>query len=117
MKIKDIKLENSLWSAQLTIVSDDRQELERIFENAGKVDPEKEYTVKIEPRRKKRTLDANAYMWQLLNKLAEKKGNAVRMPLGQLKWLLEMCDEHYDNIKFAVPHIVYKRKGEPKKRP
>lgn len=50
MKIKDIKLENSLWSAQLTIVSDDRQELERIFENAGKVDPEKEYTVKIEPR-------------------------------------------------------------------
>ena len=62
MKIKDIKLENSLWSAQLTIVSDDRQELERIFENAGKVDPEKEYTVKIEPRSKKRSLDANAYM-------------------------------------------------------
>lgn len=45
MKIKDIKLENSLWSAQLTIVSDDRQELERIFENAGKVDPEKEYVM------------------------------------------------------------------------
>lgn len=76
MKIKDIKLENSLWSAQLTIVSDDRQELERIFENAGKVDPEKEYTVKIEPRRKKRSLDANAYMWQLLNKLAEKVQNS-----------------------------------------
>ena len=31
-----------------------------------------------------------------------KNGNAVRMPLGQLKWLLDMCDEHYDNIKFAV---------------
>ena len=31
MKIKDIKLENSLWSEQLTIVSDDRQELERIY--------------------------------------------------------------------------------------
>lgn len=72
MKIKDIKLENSLWSAQLTIVSDDRQELQRIFENAGKVDPDKEYTVKIEPRRKKRTLDANAYMWALLDKLAVK---------------------------------------------
>lgn len=32
------------------------------------------------------------------------KGNAVRMPLGQLKWLLEMCDEHYDNIKFKFAH-------------
>lgn len=72
MKIKDIKLENSLWSAQLTIVSDDRQELERIFENAGKVDPEKEYTVTIKQRRKKRSLDANAYMWALLDKLAVK---------------------------------------------
>lgn len=72
MKIKDIKLENSLWSAQLTIVSDDRQELERIFENAGKVDPEKEYTVTIKQRRNKRSLDANAYMWVLLGKLAEK---------------------------------------------
>ena len=57
MKIKDIKLENSLWSAQLTIVSDDRQELERIFENAGKVDPEKEYTVKIEPRSQKESVE------------------------------------------------------------
>lgn len=72
MKIKDIKLENSLWSAQLTIVSDDRQELERIYENAGKVDPEKEYTVTIKQRRKKRSLDANAYMWVLLDKLAVK---------------------------------------------
>lgn len=72
MKIKDIKLENSLWSAQLTIVSDDRQELERIFENAGKVDPEKEYTVTIKQRKKKRSLDANAYMWVLLDKLAVK---------------------------------------------
>ena len=72
MKIKDIKLENSLWSTQLTIVSDDRQELERIYENAGKVDPEKEYTVTIKKRRKKRSLDANAYMWVLLDKLAVK---------------------------------------------
>lgn len=72
MKIKDIKLENSLWSAQLTIVSDDRQELQRIFDNAGKVDPEKEYSVTIKQRRKKRSLDANGYMWALLDKLAKK---------------------------------------------
>lgn len=92
MKIKDIKLENSLWSAQLTIVSDDRQELERIFENAGKVDPEKEYTVKIEPRRKKRSLDANAYMWQLLNKLAEKVQNS---PVELYKWFVRQYGQYY----------------------
>lgn len=28
--------------------------------------------------------------------------NAVRMPLGQLKWLLDMCDDHYAVIKCAV---------------
>ena len=92
MKIKDIKLENSLWSAQLTIVSDDRQELERIFENAGKVDPEKEYTVKIEPRRKKRSLDANAYMWALLKELAFKVENS---PTELYKYYVRGFGQYY----------------------
>lgn len=39
-------------------------------------------------------------------------GNAVRMPLGQLKWLLEMCDEHYDNIKFAVEMYMRANRDE-----
>ena len=92
MKIKDIKLENSLWSAQLTIVSDDRQELERIFENAGKVDPEKEYTVKIEPRSKKRSLDANAYMWALLKELAFKVENS---PTELYKYYVREFGQYY----------------------
>lgn len=92
MKIKDIKLENSLWSAQLTIVSDDRQELERIFENAGKVDPDKEYTVKIEQRRKKRSLDANAYMWVLLRKLAEKVQSS---DVELYKWFVRQYGQYY----------------------
>lgn len=40
------------------------------------------------------------------------KGNAVRMSLGQLKWLLEMCDEHYDNIKFAVEMYMLANRDE-----
>ena len=40
------------------------------------------------------------------------KGNAVRMPLGQLKWLLDMCDEHYDNIKFAVEMYMRANRDE-----
>ena len=40
------------------------------------------------------------------------KGNAVRMPLGQLKWLMEMCDEHYDNIKFAVEMYMRANRDE-----
>lgn len=39
-------------------------------------------------------------------------GNAVRMPLGQLKWLLDMCDEHYDNIKFAVEMYMRANRDE-----
>lgn len=39
-------------------------------------------------------------------------GNAVRMPIGQLKWLLEMCDEHYDNIKFAVEMYMRANRDE-----
>lgn len=37
----------------------------------GEVDTEAEYTVKIEKKRRKRSLDANAYCWVLVNKLAE----------------------------------------------
>lgn len=35
-------------------------------------DPEAFYTVRIEKRRQKRSLDANAYAWVLIGKLAEK---------------------------------------------
>ena len=37
---------------------------------AGEFDPQKKYTVTIKEFRKKRSLDANAYAWVLMNKLA-----------------------------------------------
>lgn len=45
---------------------------------AGELDPQKKYTVTIKEFRKKRSLDANAYAWVLMNKLADKLGMGVR---------------------------------------
>ena len=45
---------------------------------AGEMDPQKKYTVTIKECRKKRSLDANAYAWVLMNKLADKLNMGVR---------------------------------------
>ncbi len=45
---------------------------------AGEIDPQKKYTVTIKEFRKKRSLDANAYAWVLMNKLADKLNMGVR---------------------------------------
>lgn len=41
---------------------------------AGELDPQKKYTVTIKGFRKKRSLDANRYLWVLCNKLSVKVG-------------------------------------------
>lgn len=45
---------------------------------AGEFDPQKKYTVTIKEFRKKRSLDANAYAWVLMNKLSDKLNMGVR---------------------------------------
>lgn len=45
---------------------------------AGEFDPQKKYTVTIKEFRNKRSLDANAYAWVLMNKLADKLNMGVR---------------------------------------
>ena len=45
---------------------------------AGEMDSQKKYTVTIKEYRKKRSLDANAYAWVLMNKLADKLNMDVR---------------------------------------
>nr|DAQ77688.1 MAG TPA: NinB protein [Caudoviricetes sp.] len=45
---------------------------------AGEIDPQKKYTVTIKEFRKKRSRDANAYAWVLMNKLAGKLNMGVR---------------------------------------
>ena len=46
----------------------------KISDAISKIDDDKEYVVKIEKKRKKRSNSANAYAWALLDKLAEKTG-------------------------------------------
>lgn len=45
---------------------------------AGELDPQKKHIVTIKEFRKKRSLDANAYAWVLMNKLADKLNMGVR---------------------------------------
>jgi hypothetical protein len=40
--------------------------------------PGKKYDVEIKQHREKRSLDANAYCWELIDKLAEKLGNTIK---------------------------------------
>lgn len=47
-------------------------EINEILDRIREIDLSKEYTVKIEQKRGRRSLDANAYMWVLISKLGEK---------------------------------------------
>lgn len=94
MRIKNLNLQTTLWSAQLTIECDMKEatELQRIIDEAGKVDSEAEYTVSIKRRKKKRSLDANAYMWVLLKELAFKVENS---PIELYKYYVRGFGQYY----------------------
>lgn len=94
MQIKNLNLQTTLWSAQLTIECDmnEAAELQRIIDEAGKVDSEAEYTVSIKRRKKKRSLDANAYMWVLLKELAFKVENS---PIELYKYYVRRIGQYY----------------------
>ena len=56
---------------RLHLPNENRAEIiEKIY--ADSFDPEAVYVIKIEKRRRRRSLDANAYAWVLIGKLAEK---------------------------------------------
>lgn len=46
--------------------------LHGLLERLGVIDLNKDYEVSISPKKKKRSLSANAYMWELCGKLADK---------------------------------------------
>ncbi len=75
MKIKEFKIDPVGKDIQIRIVSP-RSEFPKIKRNfyAFRLQPDKEYTVEIKPERKKRSLNANAYMWTLVNQMAKVKG-------------------------------------------
>lgn len=74
MRLKDINV-NMLWAgAQLDAIIDkeDAGELYETVRAVGAIDTEGDYEIIIRKKRKKRTLDQNAYAWQLIGQLSRK---------------------------------------------
>lgn len=84
MRITDIFHEPLYDKDRLTITFDkkDRQQIQEKLEALGTIDSKKEYDLEIKKRREKRSLDANGYMWALVEQIAvatgEKKEDVYR---------------------------------------
>lgn len=74
MRIREISRELLHDTDRLTITIDikDRMQLSDKLKALGVIDPDKEYDIEIKKHRNKRSLDANAYLWVIADKLAEK---------------------------------------------
>lgn len=72
--IKDITAEPLPYHINITIRCERGQEraIDRLLEKINPIDPSKDYEVSISPKKRKRSLDANAYLWVLCDKLADK---------------------------------------------
>lgn len=74
MKIKSIYPELLYDGAKLiiTFAKGENRAVGKLFESIGGIDPKKDYEIIIRPKRKKRSLDANNYLWTLLGQLSER---------------------------------------------
>ncbi len=102
MKIADKPRVNLLYLYDEIVIPIKHGQIRQINEcldRIGEIDAEAEYTIKIEKKRRIRSLDANAYMWVLIGKLAEKLSTPMA-PLSDL-------DVYRQYIKdYGVYHIV-----------
>lgn len=73
MKIKSIYPELLYDGAKLiiTFAKGENRAVGKLFESIGGIDQSKDYEVSIRPKKRKRSLDANAYLWVLIGKLGE----------------------------------------------
>lgn len=73
MKIKSIYPELLYNGARLIITFEkgENRAVGKLYESIGGIDPKKEYEVSVKPKKRKRSLDANAYLWVLIGKLGE----------------------------------------------
>lgn len=74
MRLKDVDLRMLFTGVQLVATADKEYtgELFEIVKNLGVIDKESEYEIIIRKKRKKRTLDQNAYAWELIGQLSRK---------------------------------------------
>ncbi|MBR0085669.1 MAG: hypothetical protein IJL97_03870 [Lachnospiraceae bacterium] len=73
MRILNIFRELLYETDRLTLTFDikDRKELSKKLEALGEIDPDADYDIEIKKRRKRRSLDANAYMWVLADRISQ----------------------------------------------
>lgn len=73
MRIKEIYPELLYDGAKLhiTFAKGENKAVGRLYEGIGGIDQSKDYDVVIKPKKRKRSLDANAYLWVLIGKLGE----------------------------------------------
>lgn len=72
MKIKSIYPELLYDGAKLiiTFAKGENRAVGKLYESIGGIDPSKDYDISIKQKRKKRSLNANNYYWQLVNEMA-----------------------------------------------
>lgn len=73
MKIKSIYPELLYDGAKLiiTFAKGENRAVGKLCESIGGIDQSKDYDISISPKKRKRSLDANAYLWVLIGKLGE----------------------------------------------
>lgn len=79
MKLKDnprIELLYTVTNLIIPLQKGQEHDLTEFLAGLGQLDLNKDYDVKIEIKKKHRTLDQNAYMWTLISKIASKLGRS-----------------------------------------
>lgn len=116
MKLKEKSIELLYEGAKLilTFQKGENQAVARLFESIGTIDPQKEYEVSIRPKKRRRSLDCNAYFWVLVGKLGEKlkkPDNEIYRRLIQDNGVFEIVPIREDAVKKWIEHWEHKGTG------
>lgn len=102
---KDIRMNVTARGAEITLTTDDRRiDISRLQEATAKG---KQLSVEIKQHRKRRSLNANAYLWVLLGKMAE----VLRTSKDELYLMMLERYGVYTHI-IVKPHVVEQVKAQ-----
>jgi len=104
-RAKDIRMNVTARGAEITLTTDDRRiDISRLREATAKG---KQLSVEIKQHRKRRSLNANAYLWVLLGKMAE----VLRTDKDELYLMMLERYGVYTHI-IVKPHVVEQVKAQ-----
>lgn len=99
IRAKDVRMNVTPKGTEITLTTDDRRvDISKLKEAVSRG---KQLTAEIKQHRKKRSLDANAYLWVLLGKMAE----VLRTDKDEIYLLMLERYGVYTHI-IAKPHVV-----------